>query len=76
MPRKYEKVKELLPLVTAMAEEGKTRQQIAEELGLQNEKVARNLLYRAKRKNRNQFQNKEEENRQKLFRSTNMKTSD
>ncbi len=45
MPRKYEKVKESLPLVTAMADEGKIRQQIAEELGFQNEKVVRNILY-------------------------------
>lgn len=46
MPRKYEKVKELLPIILKMSEEGKTQQQIAEELGLDNKKVVNNLLYR------------------------------
>jgi hypothetical protein len=34
MPRKYEKVSELLPIVKEMTLQGKTQQQIAEELGL------------------------------------------
>lgn len=34
MPRKYEKVQELLPTVKALVEEGYTQQQIAEQLGL------------------------------------------
>lgn len=47
MPRKYEKVKELLPIILKMVEEGKTQRQIAEEIGLDNKKVVNNLLYRA-----------------------------
>ncbi len=33
MPRKYEKVQELLPVVKQLAENGWTQRQIAEELG-------------------------------------------
>lgn len=48
MPRKYEKVKDLIPMVLSMVEEGKTRQEIADDLGLENIKVVDNLLYRAR----------------------------
>lgn len=48
MPRKYEKVKDLIPAVMSMVEEGKTRQEIANELGFESKKVVDNLLYRAK----------------------------
>ena len=46
MSRKYEKVKELLPVVLHMMEQGKTQQEIANELTLENVKVVKNLLYR------------------------------
>lgn len=48
MPRKYEKVKDLVPTVMSMVEEGKTRQEIADELGFENVKVLDNLLYRSR----------------------------
>ena len=48
MPRKYKKVKNLLPLVLSMVEEGKTQQEITDELGFDNKKVVDNLLYRAR----------------------------
>ena len=38
MARKYEKVKVLLPAVQQLQAEGKTRKEIAKELGLQSEK--------------------------------------
>ena len=34
MPRKYEKVSELLPIIKELISQGKTQQQIAEKLGL------------------------------------------
>ena len=46
MSRKYEKVKELLPVVLHMMEQGKTQREIANELTLENVKVVKNLLYR------------------------------
>ena len=50
MSRKYEKVKELLPVVKQLAEEGYTQQQIADRLGLENKKVVKNLLWRERKK--------------------------
>ena len=50
MARKYEKVKELLPTVQRMVEEGYTYRQIAEKLQLGNKEVVRELLRRARRK--------------------------
>ena len=50
MPRKYEKVQELLPLVKQKQEEGKTQQEIAEELGLSGKQVVKELLKRERRK--------------------------
>ena len=48
MPRKYEKVKDLIPTAMSMLEDGKSYKQIAKELGVQDEKVVSNLLYRAR----------------------------
>ena len=50
MSRKYEKVQEMMPEVKWLKEEGYTNEQIADKLGLGNEKVVRNLLYRERRK--------------------------
>ena len=50
MPRKYEKVSELLLIVKELTSQGKTQQQIAEELGLSDKKVVWNLLYRERQK--------------------------
>lgn len=50
MPRKYEKVQELLPLVKQMVEEGYTQQQISEKLGLGGKEVVKGLLKRERRK--------------------------
>ena len=50
MARKYEKVQEMLPVVRQLAEAGDTQQQIADNLGLNNAKVVRNLLWREKKK--------------------------
>ena len=50
MPRKYEKVQELLPEVKRYKEEGYTYNQIAEKLGFNDGEVARNLLKREGRK--------------------------
>ena len=46
MPRKYEKVQELIPVIKQKIENGFSYRQIAEEYGLNNEKVIRNLMYR------------------------------
>ena len=55
MSRKYEKVRELLPIIKEMASQGKTQQQIAKELGLANKKVVWNLLYRERQKENQGF---------------------
>ena len=48
MPRKYEKVQELLPIVKELVNEGLTQREIAEKLGFESKKVVDNLLYREK----------------------------
>ena len=50
MARKYEKVKLLLPVVQQMQAEGKTRKEIARDLGLKSERAVKDLLYRARHK--------------------------
>ena len=50
MPRKYEKVRELLPIIKEMMKQGKTQQEIAKQLGLANKQVIWNLLYRERQK--------------------------
>jgi len=50
MPRKYEKVQELLPVVKGMIEEGYTHRQIAEKLGLGDKMVVKRLLERERKK--------------------------
>ena len=50
MPRKYEKVQELLPVVKQLQEEGYTQQEIAVRLGLDNKEVVKNLLWRERNK--------------------------
>ena len=52
MPRKYEKVQELLPIIKARLEEGKTQREIAEEFGLKDKYVVKRLLTRERRKER------------------------
>ena len=47
MARKYEKVKELVPVVEQLQGQGKTRKEIAKQLGLQSERAVKDLLYRA-----------------------------
>lgn len=46
MPRKYEHVQELLPIVKELREKGKTYNEIAQKLGMANGEVARELLRR------------------------------
>lgn len=46
MPRKHEKVQELIPVIKQKVENGFSYRQIAEEYGLDNERVIRNLMYR------------------------------
>ena len=48
MARKYENVKLLLPAVRQMQAEGKTRKEIAGDLGLQSERAAKNLRCRTR----------------------------
>lgn len=48
MARKYEKVKMLLPVVQQMQAEGKTRKEIARDLGLKSKRAVKDLLYRAR----------------------------
>ena len=50
MPRKYEKVQELLPVVKKMVKEGYTQRQIAEKLGFSGGEVVKELLKRERRK--------------------------
>ncbi len=50
MPRKYEKVRDLLPVIKELSSQGKTQQQIAEKFGLAEKKVVWNLLYQERQK--------------------------
>ena len=50
MPRKYEKVQDLLPVVKDMVEAGYTYRQIAGKLGLGGKEVIEELLKRGRRK--------------------------
>ena len=50
MPRKYEKVQELLPEVKRLRDDGYTYRQVAEKLGLSDGEVVRELLRRERRK--------------------------
>ena len=52
MPRKYEKVQELLPIIKTRLEEGKTQREIAEEFGLKDKYVVKRLLTREREKER------------------------
>ena len=44
MPRKYEKVQELLPIIQERLKEGKTQREIAEEYGLKDKYVVKELI--------------------------------
>ena len=50
MPRKYEKVQELLPVVRQLAEDGWTQRQIAEKMGLSGKEVVKGLLKRERKR--------------------------
>ena len=52
MPRKYEKVQELLPIIKGRLAEGKTQREIAEEFGLKDKYVVKRLLAREREKER------------------------
>ena len=52
--RNYTHVKELLPAILKMVEEGKTQREIAEHYGLKDKMVVKRLLERERRKERNQ----------------------
>ena len=50
--RKYTHVKELLPAIQAMIEEGKTQREIAEHYGFDSKLVVKKLLERSRLKER------------------------
>ena len=52
--RNYTHVKELLPTILNMVEQGKTQREIAEHYGLKDKLVVKRLLERERRKERNQ----------------------
>ena len=52
--RHYTQVKELLPAILKMVEQGKTQREIAEHYGLKDKMVVKRLLERERRKERNQ----------------------
>ena len=52
--RNYTPVKELLPGILKMVEQGKTQREIAEHYGLKDKMVVKRLLERERRKERNQ----------------------
>ena len=52
--RNYTQVKELLPGILKMVEQGKTQREIAEHYGLKDKMVVKRLLERERRKERNQ----------------------
>ena len=52
--RNYTQVKELLPGILKMVEQGKTQREIAEHYGLKDKMVVKRLLERERRKERKQ----------------------
>ena len=76
MARKYEKVRELLPIIKEMQAAGRTHKEIAKELGLANKTVVENLLYRERQKKSKVCRGFVAASRQKLCRNINTKTSD
>jgi transposase len=50
--RKYTHVKELLPAIQAMVEQGMTQREIAEHYGFDNKLVVKRLLERSRQKER------------------------
>lgn len=48
--RRYTKIQELLPIIQAMQEAGKSHKEIEEELGLSGDRPVHNLLKRERRK--------------------------
>ena len=52
--RNYTHVKELLPAILKMVEQGKTQREIAEHYGLKDKMVVKRLLERERRKERKQ----------------------
>ena len=52
MPRKYEKVQEMLPIIKKWLAEGKTQREVAAKLGLKDKNVVKQLLTRERRKER------------------------
>ena len=52
--RNYTQVKELLPGILKMVEQGKTQREIAEHYGLKDKMVVKRLLERERRKERDQ----------------------
>ena len=55
MPRKYEKVQKLLPIIKARLAEGKTQREVAEEFGLKDKYVVQQLLTRKREKERKDY---------------------
>ena len=56
--RNYTPVKELLPGILKMVEQGKTQREIAEHYGLKDKMVVKRLLERERRKERNQHKSR------------------
>lgn len=56
--RNYTQVKELLPGILKMVEQGKTQREIAEHYGLKDKMVVKRLLERERRKERNQHKSR------------------
>ncbi len=52
--RNYTQVKELLPAILKMVEQGKTQREIAEHYGIKDKMVVKRFLERERRKERNQ----------------------
>ena len=56
--RNYTQVKELLPGILKMVEQGKTQREIAEHYGIKDKMVVKRLLERERRKERNQHKSR------------------
>ena len=70
------KIEVLTPIIMKLIHEGHSYSEIAEDLGLKNEKVIRNLVYRINHPKENSLPKKRRRNQKKICGTITMKSKD